>query len=151
MTKAKLGLDERLPTSDERRAAAELSQVLATQTAPEEPVSLKILCADGELAEVSVPGALLNALLETLEHIGNGALLSQTPVAQRLTARQAAALLNVPWPYLTGLLKSGALAAEREGRRRYVATADLVTYRSGRDRQRALALDALAQLDADLL
>jgi excisionase family DNA binding protein len=68
-----------------------------------------------------------------------------------MTTQQAADILNVPRPYLIGLLEKGEIEYALVGRHRRVKAEDLLEYKNTRDSERASALDKLAKMDADLI
>lgn len=143
-------LGTRLPSGDERLAAKQLRQIIASGATDDEQ-KLKVLDETGNVAEIVLTPALSRLLIEVLRHIDSGDAVTLVPVYQMLTTQQAADILNVSRPYLIGLLEKGEIEYHTVGRHRRIMAEQLFAYKRKRDGTRKAALAALAQSDADLL
>ncbi len=141
-------LGGRLPSADEKAAANQLRKIIATHAAGD--TKLCVLDDGRTPAEVTLSPALSNLLMELLRHIGRGDAVTLVPVSQMLTTQQAADILNVSRPFLIGLLDKEEIAYSKVGRHRRIKANDLFAYKHARDRKRNSALDALAEIDAEL-
>lgn len=144
-------IGDRLPSESERDAANQLRRILAAHASSTETTRLKIADPQGKPTEVILTPALSDLLIELLRYIGKGDAVTLVPVTQKLTTQQAADILNVSRPYFVGLLEKGKIPFELVGRHRRVKANDLFAYKNARDRERAAALEELAQVDADYL
>jgi len=144
-------IGDRLPSQREREAANQLRKILAAYASSAETTRLKIADPQGTPTEVILTPALSDLLIELLRYIGKGDAVTLVPVTQKLTTQQAADILNVSRPYFVGLLEKGKIPFELVGRHRRVKANDLFAYKNARDRERAAALEELAQIDADYL
>lgn len=138
---------DRLPTADERAAANQLRQVLATLAAGDESQTIRVLDRKNQPAEIVLAPALSQLLIELLRHIGSGDAVTLVPVSQMLTTQQAADILNVSRPYLVSLLDRGDIEHHLVGRHRRIRAEHLFAFKKKRDAQRAAALTELATLD----
>ena len=142
---------DRLPSADERAAANQLRQILASQAAGDGRRSLRVLGEDNKAAEVVLAPAISQLLMELLRHIGSGDAVTLVPVSQMLTTQQAADILNVSRPYLVSQLDRGEIEHHMVGRHRRIKAEHLFAYKKRRDAERAEALAELAAGDAELL
>jgi excisionase family DNA binding protein len=142
---------DRLPSADERAAANQLRQILASQAAGDGRRSLRVLGEDNKAAEVVLAPAISQLLMELLRHIGSGDAVTLVPVSQMLTTQQAADILNVSRPYLVSLLDRREIEHHMVGRHRRIKAEHLFAYKKRRDAERAEALAELAAGDAELL
>jgi excisionase family DNA binding protein len=143
-------LGTRLPSGNERQAARQLRQIIASG-ATDEGRKLKVVDEAGGIAEIVLTPALSRLLIEVLRHIDSGDAVTLVPVYQMLTTQQAADILNVSRPYLIGLLERGEIEYHTVGRHRRIRAENLFAYKRKRDDARRAALAELAQADADLL
>lgn len=142
---------DRLPSADERAAANQLRQILASQAGGTTGQKLRVLDENNKPAEIVLAPALSQVLMELLRHIGSGDAVTLVPVSQMLTTQQAADLLNVSRPYLISLLGKGEIEHHMVGRHRRIKAEHLFEYKKKRDAQRAKALGELAAMDAEHL
>jgi len=142
---------DRLPSADERAAANQLRQLLASRATGEAVRKLRILDESNRPAEVVLSPALSRLLMELLRHVGSGEAVTLVPVSQMLTTQQAADILNVSRPYLVSLLDRGEIEHHKVGRHRRIRAEHLFDYKRKRDARRAEALSELAAADAEHL
>jgi excisionase family DNA binding protein len=144
-------LGNRLPSDDEKAAANQLRQIIASHTAGASGTSMRVLGDDDRTSQITLGPALSELLLEMLRYIANGDAVMLVPVSQMLTTQQAADILNVSRPYLISLLEAGEIEHHKTGRHRRIKADNLFAYKKKRDADRADALTKLALLDAGLL
>ncbi|MDE2488519.1 MAG: helix-turn-helix domain-containing protein [Alphaproteobacteria bacterium] len=142
---------DRLPSADERAAANQLRQILASQTGGGAGQKLRVLDENNRAAEIVLAPALSQLLMELLRHVGSGDAVTLVPVSQMLTTQQAADILNVSRPYLVSLLDRGEIEHHMVGRHRRIRAEHLFDYKKRRDAQRARSLSDLAAMDAENL
>lgn len=142
---------DRLPSADERAAANQLRQILASQTGVGAGQKLRVLDENNRAAEIVLAPALSQLLMELLRHVGSGDAVTLVPVSQMLTTQQAADILNVSRPYLVSLLDRGEIEHHMVGRHRRIRAEHLFDYKKRRDAQRARSLSDLAAMDAENL
>ncbi len=135
-------LAHRLPTPEEVESAAEAATALAQEK--EGDGRLVIAGADGR--ELRLAPAISDILVDLLGHVARGDMVTLVPMSAMLTTQQAADILNVSRPYLSGLLKKGEIPFVPVGSHRRVMHADLMAYKERRDATRNAALDELARL-----
>jgi len=144
-TAKKLGhnsLMDRLPTPEEIDSAAHAATAIAV--AMELDGGLKVSGENGD--PVKIAPAVGELIIELLGHVSNGNMVTLVPVGTRLTTQQAADMLNVSRPYLTGLLKKGEIAFEEVGKHRRVPLTALMEYRENKARRHEETLRELSRL-----
>ena len=138
----KLGLMERLPTTEEIDSAAHAATAIAV--AMELDGGLKISGENGH--PVRIAPAVGELIIELLGHVSNGNMVTLVPVGTLLTTQEAADMLNVSRPHLTKLLKSGMIKFEPVGKHRRVPLVELMKYKAARSTTQDEALNELARL-----
>jgi 3,4-dihydroxy 2-butanone 4-phosphate synthase / GTP cyclohydrolase II len=88
-----------------------------------------------------LPEPAFRILLETLEQMARGHVVSVTPLEAVLTTQQAAELLGVSRPHLVKLLEAGAIPFSMTGTHRRVRLGDLDAYRAGGRKGNVMSLD----------
>ena len=134
-----------LPTPDEMEEAKASSRTLA-KYAHADRVQMTLRGINGESDEMVLPGSVLQMLLTVLSEMSQGNAISLIPRHQELSTQEAASMLNVSRPFLVGLLEKGKIPHRKVGSHRRVRLEDLLGYTENVDRQRAEALDRLAEL-----
>jgi excisionase family DNA binding protein len=134
-----------LPTPDEMEEAKASSRTLA-KYADADRVQMTLRGSNGESDEMVLPGSVLQMLLTVLSEMSQGNAISLIPRHQELSTQEAASMLNVSRPFLVGLLEKGKIPHRKVGSHRRVRLEDLLGYTENVDRQRAEALDRLAEL-----
>jgi excisionase family DNA binding protein len=136
-------------TEDETRLAKASSQALLQLLGKEKqplqkaPVRLSVEQADGEKAELLLPGATLPLLSTVLCELGHGKNVVVLATDTEVTTQQAADFLNVSRPYLVKLLEEGKIPYRLVGPRRRVLLADLLRYKEREEAERHRGLDEL--------
>jgi len=142
---------DRLPSADERAAANQLRQILASHSTEGSGQRLRVLDGNNKTSEIVLAPALSQLLMELLRHVGRGDAVTLVPISQMLTTQQAADILNVSRPYLVSLLERGEIEYETVGRHRRIKADHLFEYKRRRGVRRAQALSELAEMDAEHL
>lgn len=141
-----VALTKRLPTHDEMTNAADAATALAR--ARNDDGSLTIFVdADGK--EMRLAPAVGDVVIDLLGLLARNNMVTIVPTGAELTTQQAADLLNVSRPYLSGLLKDGTIEHVQVGSHRRVRLEDLMAYKARRDAGRRGALREMARLGQD--
>jgi excisionase family DNA binding protein len=135
-------LMDRLPTREEIDSAAHAATAIAV--AMELDGGLKVSGENGD--PVKIVPAVGELIIELLGHVSNGNMVTLVPVGTMLTTQQAADMLNVSRPYLTGLLKKGEIAFEEVGKHRRVPLKALMEYKENKTRRQEETLRDLSRL-----
>jgi excisionase family DNA binding protein len=143
-------LGQRLPSKDEKTAAAQLRTVLAAHM--EHGGKLRVL-EEGARSpvELVLTPTISKLLIEVLRHISTGDAVTLVPVSKMLTTQQAADILNVSRPFLISLIDKGDIPHELVGRHRRIKAEAMFAYKRARDERRDKALSELAAMDAETL
>ena len=140
----------RMPTANDREVANQLRRVLAAQKSGEAKIRLREPGLQKPV-EITLTPSMADLFLDLLRHIGSGHAVTLVPIEEMLTTQQAADLLNVSRPHLIKLLEQGMMPHSLIGRHRRIRAEDVFAYKLKRDEERAQALDALIESDADLI
>jgi excisionase family DNA binding protein len=108
-----------------------------------QPSAPKLLLPDGK--QIELPSHVFNALAFVVHHMAHGDAISLIPMDKLLTTRQAADVLSVSRPFLTGLLDHGDIPSFRVGTHRRVKMQDVISYKKHRDEKALRMLDQLAE------
>jgi excisionase family DNA binding protein len=133
---------DRSPTREEIRSAAEAATALAQ--ACEADGKLIIAGADGR--QLHIAPAISGLMVELLGYIARGETVTIVAREAMLTTQEAADILSVSRPFLSGLLKKNAIPFVPVGSHRRIMYDDLMAYKARRDAAREAALDELARL-----
>ena len=139
--------DDRLPTELECSNAEMLRQIVAAQIKQDGDTVINVATASGESQPITLSPALAQSFLEVLRLVSSGRGFQLIPLDSQLTTQQAADILNVSRPFLIKLLDREKIAFDLVGRHRRIRASDLLAYKEQRDRDRANALDDLAEFD----
>lgn len=142
-------LSQRLPTGNEREAAAAAVTLLAEAGAGSESVRMPVT-GNGGVQTVDLPPAVAEAVMDFLGHIASGEMVTIVPYGAELTTQQAADLLNVSRPYLISLLEAGDIPHFKVGTHRRIQAQDLLDYKKQRDNIRDGALMEIQQLGQEI-
>jgi len=106
-----------------------------------------LLGPDGEQAPL--PEEVYRVLVQVVEALREGKVITIVPRTQRLTTQEAADFLGISRPTLVKLLEQGQIPFEQPGRHRRVRLADVLAYRERVRRQRAAGLDRMVAAAED--
>ena len=110
-------------------------------------VTIFLVAHDEEIAKegsASVPLPALEAMLDVLKHLADGAAVQVIHVDQELTTQEAAELLNVSRPFLVRLLDEGKLAYRKVGTRRRLRLEEILAFKAQHADYRRQVLDNMA-------
>jgi excisionase family DNA binding protein len=107
------------------------------------PSAPKLLLPDGE--QLDLPPHVFNALAFVVHHMAQGDAISLMPMDKLLTTRQAADILSMSRPFLTGLLDRGDILSFKVGTHRRVKMQDVLNYKKQRDEKALRMLDQMAE------
>jgi 3,4-dihydroxy 2-butanone 4-phosphate synthase/GTP cyclohydrolase II len=95
--------------------------------------------------DAPLPEPAFRLLMEVLNQMARGHVVTVSAIEAELTTQQAAELLGVSRPHLVKLLESGAVPFRKVGAHRRVKFSDLATYRSGERRatEQFMKLDSI--------
>jgi len=128
-----------MPTFDDRRIAAQLSDLLLGGVRG--PGRLCLSRDDGHA--IDLPPSLVHVLEAVAEMVSGGASVTVLPSHAELTTQEAADTLNVSRQYLVRLIDRGDLPSHKVGAHRRVRAEDVAAYRHRRDQVRREALEVL--------
>jgi excisionase family DNA binding protein len=135
-------LIDRPPTREEISNAAEAATALAQALEADG----KLIIAGAHGRELHIAPAISGLMVDLLGHVARGEMVTIIAVGAMLTTQEAANILNVSRPFLSDLLKKGAIPFIPVGSHRRVMYDDLMAYKARRDAAREAALDELARL-----
>lgn len=151
MSDLSLELRKGLPSPHERMIALQSARTLtAFMSNSLEDVEFDISAKSGDKTHVTLPTSALKLLAEMLTEMGNGNMITLTPIHAELTTQEAAQILNVSRPFLVSLLESGKIPFSKVGTHRRVRYQDLMDYKQSNESERSDALDKLTQLSQEL-
>jgi excisionase family DNA binding protein len=119
-------------------ALLDLGRFLAQHTEPG-----LLLGPDGE--QVPLPEEVYRLLIEVVEAMREGKVITLVPRTQRLTTQEAADFLGISRPTLVKLLEEGKIPYEQPGRHRRVLFTDLLAYTDRQHAERRAALDRITE------
>ena len=121
----------------------EVPAMRALQERFQSPLKPQLTSPDGP--PIDVPETLYKILVDVVEQLLAGRAVAVLPQSLELTTTQAADMLQVSRPFLTGLLKSNEIPFHTVGTHRRVKLEDVVRYAHAREVQREQALGAMIQ------
>jgi excisionase family DNA binding protein len=95
---------------------------------------------------VQIPSGVTNLMLEVLNQVASGNHVNILPNNTMLSTAEAADLLNVSRPFLTGLLNGGQLPYQMVGTHKRIMLEDALDYKSA---QRQKSLEIMRELSAE--
>ncbi len=98
-----------------------------------------------------IPPQISQILYQILHQLSQNETVGLVPLSRELSTFEAASILGVSRPYLIRLLDKGLIPHTRTGTHRRINVRDLLAFKHMRDRQRAQALDELAQMNAEFI
>lgn len=144
-------VSKEIPSQQERMIALQSARTLtALMSSGLEDFEFDISAKSGEKTHVALPVSALKFLAEILAEIGNGNMVTITPIHAELTTQEAAQILNVSRPFLVSLLESDKIPFTKVGTHRRVKYQDLMDYKQRNESDRDEALDELARLSQEL-
>jgi excisionase family DNA binding protein len=119
-------------------ALLDLSRFLELHTEPG-----LLLGPDGEQAPL--PEEVYRILVQVVDALREGKVITIVPRTQRLTTQEAADFLGISRPTLVKLLDQGKIPYDQPGRHRRILFSDLLAYLDRRDEERRAALDRMTE------
>jgi excisionase family DNA binding protein len=119
-------------------ALLDLARFLELHTEP-----ALLLGPDGE--QVPLPEEVYRILVNVVEALREGKVITVVPQTQRLTTQEAADFLGVSRPTLVKLLDQGKIPYEQPGRHRRILFTDMLRYAEQRRAERTAALDRMTE------
>ncbi|WP_420468516.1 helix-turn-helix domain-containing protein [Panacagrimonas sp.] len=140
-----------LPVAREVQAAVESQRALAAYlTTQFETQRIQILDDKNQAHQVELPTSALRLLVDILAELADGNAVQVVPIHAELTTQEAADLLNVSRPHLVKLLEANLLPFHKTGKHRRVRFADLMSFKSERDRASEQAMEELTNQAQEL-
>lgn len=102
-----------------------------------------LLGPDGE--QVPLPEEVYRVLVNVVEAMREGKVITLVPRTQRLTTQEAADVLGISRPTLVKLLEDGKIPFEQPGRHRRILFSDLLAYQQQQQESRRAALDRMTE------
>jgi excisionase family DNA binding protein len=102
-----------------------------------------LLGPDGE--QVPLPEEVYQVLVDVVEAMREGKVITVVPRTQRLTTQEAADFLGVSRPTLVKLLEDGKIPFDQPGRHRRILFTDLLAYTQRQHADRRAALDQMTE------
>lgn len=102
-----------------------------------------LLGPDGE--QVPLPEEVYRVLVEVVQAMREGKVITLVPRTQRLTTQEAADFLGVSRPTLVKLLEEGKIPYEQPGRHRRIMFTDLLAYQERLREERRAVLDRMTE------
>ena len=102
-----------------------------------------LLGPDGE--QVPLPEEVYRVLVEVVEAMREGKVITLVPHTQRLTTQEAADFLGISRPTLVKLLQDGKIPYDQPGRHRRLLFTDLLAYQQRQHAHRRATLDQMTE------
>jgi excisionase family DNA binding protein len=140
-----------LPDRHEVLAATQSQRALTGLVATDsETQRIQIFDEQNQSHQIELPTSALRVLVDVLAELAHGNAVRVVPIHAELTTQEAADLLNVSRPHLVKLLEGGLLPFHRTGKHRRVRFADLMQFKSERERASEQAMEELAEQAQEL-
>ena len=127
---------------------SELAATASRELSRASKASITVRLDDG--TDLVLPKLVTPLLIKILTEMAQGNAVTMIPLHAELTTQEAANLLNVSRPFLNKVLDRGELKFHKVGTHRRIKFSDLEDYRQERERQRASAMEALAEQAQEL-
>jgi excisionase family DNA binding protein len=102
-----------------------------------------LLGPDGE--QVPLPEEVYRVLVDVVDVMREGKVITLVPRTQRLTTQEAADFLGVSRPTLVKLLEDGKIPYDQPGRHRRIFFTDLLAFTERQHADRCAALDQMTE------
>jgi excisionase family DNA binding protein len=102
-----------------------------------------LLGPDGE--QVPLPEEVYRVMVEVVEAMREGKVITLVPRTQRLTTQEAADFLGISRPTLVKLLEDGKIPYDQPGRHRRIGFTDLLAFAERQHEGRRAALDRMTE------
>ena len=135
-------------SEDDRRRLRDQLDHLKAQIKQHKPAFA--LTAYEGVPAIDLPNAVGQLLMETLNEVADGHVVSLATDDDELTTQEAADLLNVSRPHLVKLLKDGQIPYHKVGAHHRVRRRDLLAYKTRQRQDAEEALQTLADQAQDL-
>ncbi|MGO8960974.1 MAG: helix-turn-helix domain-containing protein [Streptosporangiaceae bacterium] len=123
---------------DDLSALLDLGRFLELHTEP-----ALLLGPDGQQA--SLPEEVYRVLVQVVEALREGKVITVVPRTQRLTTQEAADFLGISRPTLVKLLEQGKIPYDQPGRHRRILFSNLLHYLEQRRGEQRAALDRMTE------
>lgn len=127
---------------------SELAATASRELARAAKASVTVRMDDG--TDLQLPKLVTPLLIKILTEMAQGNAVTLIPLHAELTTQEAANLLNISRPFLNKLLDRGQLRFHKVGTHRRIKFSDLEDFRQARERERAAAMEALAEQAEEL-
>ena len=146
MTETEIELPTEAVAQEARHALQSLSDLVRERSY--EHVTLRARRARNT-AEVSLPRAAYQLLLDVLSQLSSGNAVTIVPIRAELTTQEAAELLNVSRPHVVHLMETGVIPFRKVGTHRRVLAADVLAHKREDDEHRREIARELTRLADD--
>ncbi len=117
------------PTDQDMQLARESSKALASFVSSKNShLQLHVRTRNKRQAEIALPTSVVRLILEALQEIANGSVVTMVSVNTELTTQQAADILKVSRPFFVKLLEDGKLPFRLVGAHRRILYHELLKY-----------------------
>jgi excisionase family DNA binding protein len=127
---------------------SELAATASRELARAAKASISVRLDDG--TDLQLPKLVTPLLIKILTEMAQGNAVTLIPLHAELTTQEAANLLNISRPFLNKILDRGQLKFHKVGTHRRIRFSDLEEYRQARKKERAAAMEALAEQAQEL-
>jgi excisionase family DNA binding protein len=139
-----------IPSNKEVILAEKSSRILSDYIKKTKKPTLQLVGNKQVDKTLMLPLQALLLLVNILEEMRQGNVVSLIPIHAELTTQEAADLLNVSRPYLVNLLEEGKIPFRKIGTKRRILAKDILRYKTGIDKKRLKALELLSKQAQEL-